>query len=249
MKGLKASYFKRIYIGLILDLVIMIVSPLAVIITSALLTSQMTEAGLEAMEISVDTVLNYPSMLSRLLYAILVLQYCLAALCAMIVISGMGELQECSPSFRRSGKYFVALMIMNAVVMVTRVAYILVVHTETSVWAGTINAITEFSLIVIRGIALFFMLRGYEDVLRSIGAFTESQKTHSLASFTAVSFTAYGMSRIVDHFAPPMAVQVSVTLFAAEVLVMIIVMIIYIRVIKCSRNMYVIIAEISDEAA
>ena len=97
MKGLKASYFKRIYIGLILDLVIMIVSPLAVIITSALLTSHLTEAGIEVMEISTDTALNYPSMLSRLLYAILVLQYCLAALCAMIVISGMGELQECSP--------------------------------------------------------------------------------------------------------------------------------------------------------
>lgn len=249
VKGLKAAYFRRIYIGLMLDLIIMIASPLTVIITSALLTRQMTEAGIKIMEISADTVLNYPSLLSRLLYALLVLRYCLAALSAMIVISGMGELRECSPSFRRSCKYFVALMIMNAVVMVTRVAYIMVAHTETSMWAGTVNAVAEFSLIVTRGMALFLLLRGYEDVMNSIGAFTESQKTHSLASFTVVSFAVYGMTRMLDHFAPPMTAEVSMTLFAAEALVMIIAMIIHIRVIKCSRNMYGIIAEISDEAA
>lgn len=209
----------------------------------------MAEAGIEVMEISVDSVLNYPGMLPRLLYALLVLRYCLAALCAVIVISGMGELQECSTSFRKSGKCFVALMIMNAVVLVTRVAYILVAHTETSVWAGTLNAVTEFFLIVIRGAALYLMLRGFEDVMNSIGASEGSQKTHSLASYAAVSFAAYGIARVLDHFAPPMALPLSVTLFAAEALVMIIAMIIYIRVIMCSRNMYRIIAEISDEAA
>ena len=52
MVGLQASYFRRIYKGLLLDLILTIVSPIVIIILGYLVSGQMEAAGLAVGEMS-----------------------------------------------------------------------------------------------------------------------------------------------------------------------------------------------------
>ena len=114
MKGLRASHFRRIYKGLRLDLILTGAGPAVFLVLATLLEKQMSAAGLATAEITAEKALNFPSIYSKLLSAYLVLRYCASALCVMVIVSGLGEAEDCSPAFRQSRKWFVALMIMNA---------------------------------------------------------------------------------------------------------------------------------------
>ena len=77
MIGLQASYFRRIYKGLLLDLILTIVSPIVIIILGYLVSGQMEAAGLAVGEMSFADAALLPRIVTRLMYAYLVLLYCL----------------------------------------------------------------------------------------------------------------------------------------------------------------------------
>lgn len=201
MVGLQASYFRRIYKGLLLDLMLTVVSPVVIIILGYLVSGQMEAAGLAVEALSSADAARFPSIVTRLMYAYLVLQYCLAALCALMVVSALGAAESCSPCFHRSRQWFVALMVLNAVAMVSRIAYVLMDNDPAfSVWIEKLHLIAELFLLGVRGAALCLLLRGEKDVLASIGDTGAAERAFALSKRCAVSFLVLGTITAIDDF-------------------------------------------------
>ena len=249
MKGLRASHFRRIHKGLRLDLILTVAGPAVFLVLAALLEKQMSAAGVSAAEITADTALSFPSVYSRLLSAYLVLRYCASALCVMAVVSGLGEAEDCSPAFRRSRKWFVALMIMNAAAMAARIASVLISVADLSGMTDALYLVTELALLVIRGIAVSLLLRGNSDVLASIGAEAETRTARSMAGQALIWFPAVGIVRLADHYAPPMSDAVSLAAFILFAAVLVWQFILCIRIAVHARKTAGLIAAISEEAA
>ena len=249
MKGLRASHFRRIHRGLRLDLILTVAGPVIFLVLASLLEKQLSAAGLAAAEITADRALSFPSIWSRLLSAYLVLRYCASALCVMFIVSGLGEAEDCSPAFRQSRKWFVALMIMTAAAMVARIASVLVHTAGLSETTDALYLVSEWILLVIRGIALAALLRGNSDVLGSIGAETEARRARSLARQAMIWFPAVGFVRLADHYAPPMPDAVSLIAFVLFAAVLICHFVLCIRIAVHARNTAGMIAAISEEGA
>ena len=249
MKGLRASYFRRIHKGLRLDLILTAAGPAAFLILASLLEKQMSAAGVATAQITADTALSFPSIYSKLLSAYLVLRYCASALCVMVIVSGLGEAEDCSPAFRQSRKWFVALMIMTAAAMVARIASVLVHTADLSETTDALYLVSEWILLVIRGIAISLLLRGNSDVLGSIGAETEARRARSLARQAMIWFPAVGFVRLADHYAPPMSDAVSLIAFVLFAAVLIGHFVLCIRIAVHARNTAGMIAAISEEGA
>ena len=249
MKGLRASHFRRIYRGLRLDLILTVAGPAVFLVLASLLEKQMSAVGLATAEVTTDTALSFPSIWSKLLSAFLVLRYCASALCVMLIVSGLGEAEDCSPAFRQSRKWFIVLMTMNAVAMAARIASVLVNTTGLSEMTDALYLVTELVLLVIRGIALSMLLRGNRDVLGSIGAEAEAHRACSLAKQAVIWFPAVGIVRLGDHYAPPMSDVLSLIAFILFAAVLIYHFILCIRIAVHARNTAGMIAAISEEAA
>lgn len=249
MKGLRASHFRRIHNGLRLDLILTVAGPAVFLVLASLLEKQMSAAGLATAEVTTDTALSFPSIWSKLLSAYLVLRYCASALCVMVIVSGLGEAENCSPAFRQSRKWFVALMIMNAAAMAARIASVLVHTADLSEITDALYLVTELVLLVIRGIALSLLLRGNSDVLGSIGAGTEARRARSLARQSMIWFPAVGVIRLADHYAPPVSDAINLIAFILFAAVLIGQFILCIRIAVHARKTAGMIAAISEEGA
>ena len=249
MKGLRASHFRRIHKGLRLDLILTVAGPVIFLVLASVVEKQMSAAGLTTAEVTADTALSFPSIWSRLLSAYLVLRYCACALCVMVIVSGLGEMEDCSPAFRQSRKWFVVLMIMNAVAMAARITSVLVQTAGLSETTEALYLVSELVLLVIRGIALSALLRGNSDVLGSIGAEAEARRACSLARQSAIWFPAVGFVRLADHYAPPMSDAVNLIVFILFAAVLIGQFILCIRIAVHARNTARMIAAISEEGA
>ena len=249
MKGLRASHFRHIYKGLRLELILTVAGPVVFLVLASLLEKQMSAAGVETAAITADTALSFPGIWSKLLSAYLVLRYCASALCVMVIVSGLGEAEDCSPAFRQSRKWFVALMIMNAAAMAARIASVLVNTADLSETTDALYLVTELVLLAIRGIALSLLLRGNSDVLGRIGAEAEAGRARSLAGQAMIWFPAVGTIRLADHYMPPMPDAVSLIAFILFAAVLVFRFILCIRIAVHSRNTARMIAAISEEAA
>ena len=249
MKGLRASHFRRIHKGLRLDLILTVAGPAVFLILAGLLEKQMSAAGVATETVTADTALNFPGIWSKLLSAYLVLRYCASALCVMVIVSGLGEAEDCSPAFRQSRKWFVALMITNAAAMAARIASVLVQTADLSGMTDALYLVTELILLVIRGIALSLLLKGNGDVLGSISAEAETRRARSLARQALIWFPAVGIIRLADHYIPPMSDAVNLAAFILFAAVLIRHFILCIRIAVHSRNTARIIAAISEEGA
>ena len=249
MKGLRVSHFRRIHKGLRLDLILTVVGPTVFLVLATLLEKQMSAAGVVTAEITADMALSFPSIWSKLLSAYLVLRYCASALCVMVIVSGLGETEDCSPAFRKSRKWFVALMIMNAAAMAARIASVLVNAADLSETTDALYLVTELVLLVIRGIALSLLLRGNSDVLGRIGAEAEAHRARSMAGQAMIWFPAVGIVRLADHFIPPMSDAVSLIAFILFAAVLVFQFILGVRIAIHFRNTAGMIAAISEEAA
>ena len=249
MKGLRASHFRRVHKGLRLDLILTLVGPAVFLVLATLLEKQMSAASVATAQITADTALSFPSIYSKLLSAYLVLRYCASALCVMVIVSGLGEMEDCSPAFRQSRKWFIALMIMNAVAMAARITSVLVQTAGLSEMTDALYLVSELVLLVIRGIALSALLIGSRDVLSGIGAETEARRACSLARQSMIWFPAVGVIRLADHYIPPMSDAVSLIAFVLFAAVLICQFILCIRIAIFSGNTARMIAAISEEGA
>ena len=68
MKGLRASCFRRIHKGLLLDLILTVAGPVVFLILASLLEKQMSAAGVATAQITTDTALSFQSIYSKTIF-------------------------------------------------------------------------------------------------------------------------------------------------------------------------------------
>lgn len=192
MTALRTSNFKRIYLGLLLDLLLLLALPAVGALLLGMIAAQLRPEGLES--VTVAELLTGPSLAVKALYAALTLQYCLAALCALLAVSGLGELEAASTTFRRSMRWFVLLMVTEGVAMLSHITDVVRPESETlslmtSVWLASLMLLMSF-----RALGLRFMLRGFGEVMDSVGAAILSRRALRLSRcVTAAAALAAGL--------------------------------------------------------
>ena len=181
MSGLRASNFRRIHVGLLLDLVLMFLQPAIIAALLGVVLKQLSTAGVGVESVTVVQLLASPSIAVGAMYAFLALQYCLAALCALLVVSGLGELEVRSQSLRRAKQCFVLLAVTEGVAMIAHISDVIRPDGETlslisGVWLASLVLLLAFRALGLRG-----MLRGFGEVLESIGASEQSRRALRLS--------------------------------------------------------------------
>ena len=179
MNGLRASNFKRIHLGLLLDLLLMFLVPAVLIALLALIARQVAASGMN--DATVETLLRRPTLAVRALYSFLVLQYCAAGLCALLTVSGIRELEAGSRCFGHAKRAFLGLTIIEAVAMLTHISDILLPGSERVRLLSVVFVAAILLILLLRGIALRALMLGCGEVLSSVGAQEQSVRHFALA--------------------------------------------------------------------
>lgn len=194
MSGLRASNFRRIHVGLLLDLVLMFLLPAIIAALLFAVFKQLDTAGVGAEGVSVSQLLENPSPAVWAMYAFLTLQYCLAALCALPVVSGLGELESESRELRRAKRWFLLLMAADGAVMLAHISDRLLSGDDAITPASTIYFAAVLLLFTFRFLALRALMRGYGEVLGRVGA---SEHALCALSLSRRIVTASGLLMLV----------------------------------------------------
>ena len=245
MKGLRASNFKRIHLGLLLDLLLMFLVPAVIIALLALITRQVAAAGMD--EATVETLLRSPTLAVRALYSFLVLQYCAAGLCALLTVSGIRELETGSRYLVRAKRAFLALTLTEAVAMLTHISDLLLPGGER-VRLLSISFVAAILLILFfRGIALRALMLGCSEVLRSVGAQELSARHITLARHIAAAIALEFMFLLAALILALMGFQpVPRLLFAGAALALVYYVVVFLLVVRSIRKAADVIAAISE---
>ena len=181
MSGLRASNFRRIHVGLLLDLVLMFLLPAIIAALLFIVFKQLDTAGVGAEGVTVSQLLASPSPAVWAMYAFLTLQYCFAALCALPVVSGLGELESESGEYRRAKRWFLLLMAADGAVMLAHISDRLLSGGDAITPASTIYFAAVLLLFAFRFLALRALMRGYAEVLACVGASEQALRALSLS--------------------------------------------------------------------
>ena len=245
MEGINASNIRRIYLGLLANIIAVAGMTVAFFVIATVLDRQMISAGLNTDNISGATIARFPGIMTKLLYAVMILRYCASALCSILVISGLDELRKCSQSYVQARYLFLALIFGSAFSMIVHIYSATIYGDSAFEQAGGFRVFLEAALFIVRGVALAELLKGDMDVLNCIGATLEVERIRNLCFITPILFLALGIARVADHFAPEMS-MLSTIIFAVIVFAFIICdIIIYIRIIIISGKLAETIASIS----
>ncbi|MBO4916048.1 MAG: hypothetical protein J5449_12700 [Oscillospiraceae bacterium] len=195
MVGLHASHFRRVYVGLLLGLVLLFLMPAVIAALLAAVVSQLRTAGIDMDAVrTVPKLLAAPVLAVRAMYAALMLQYCLAALCALLVVSGLGELESASRELSRAKRWFVLLMVANGVAMLAHISDLMLPDDTSVSLGGAVYFATLLLLLVFQALALRALERGYAEVLRSVGAPEQSRRARSLSRSIAAAVALLGLA-------------------------------------------------------
>lgn len=181
MSGLRASSFRRIHVGLLLELVLMFLLPAVIAALLFAVLKQLDTAGVGAEGVAVSQLLASPSPAVWAMYAFLTLQYCLAALCALLVVSGLGELESESGELRRAKRWFLLLMAADGAVMLAHISDRLLSGDDAITPASTIYFAAALLLFAFRCLALRALMRGYGEALERVGASEQALRALSLS--------------------------------------------------------------------
>ena len=181
MSGLRASNFRRIHVGLLLDLVLMFLLPAIIAALLFVVFKQLKTAGVGAEGVTVSQLLASPSPAVWAMYAFLTLQYCFAALCALLVVSGLGELESESRELRRAKRWFLLLVAADGAVMLAHISDRLLSGDNVISPASTVYFAAVLLLFTFRFLALRALMRGYGEVLRRVGASEQALRALSLS--------------------------------------------------------------------
>jgi hypothetical protein len=181
MGGLRASNFRRIHVGLLLDLVLMFLMPAIIAALLFIVFKQLDTAGVGTKGVTVSQLLASPSPAVWAMYAFLTLQYCFAALCALLVVSGLGELESESGELRRSKRWFILLMAADGAVMLAHISDRLLSGGDAITPASTVYFAAVLLLFAFRFLALRALMRGYAEVLACVGASEQALRALSLS--------------------------------------------------------------------
>ena len=247
MNGLRASNFKRIYKGLLMDIIIRIVCPMLIVLLGTLLNNLMIDDGYDVNEITVNSVTQYSSVITKLIYVVFIFKYCGSALCYVLVISGLDEVLKLSDSYKRSRKGFLTLILVNAVALTVRMVSIFCIEGEFIVLSESLYAFVEFLLRIVLGASLFTLLRGNMDVLHSLGEDVAAYRNKTLSIGAAISFPLLGILTLADHFAPEMPLAANLVGFVFVAFAWIYTFVTYIRTYLCGREVTRIVSDVSEE--
>lgn len=187
MNGLRTASFKRVHMGLLLDLVLLFLIPAVLAALLAVISDQLSAAGVDVETVTVQELLASPSLSVRALYAFLTLQYCLAALCALLIISGLSDLETSSRKLRCAKRWFLALMAADGVAMLAHITVIMLPHKQVLHPAEFASFAAFVLLVAVSGLALRALACGYGEVLESIGAAELSQRALTLSRRMALA--------------------------------------------------------------
>ena len=181
MSSLRASNFRRIHVGLLLDLVLLFLLPAVIAVFFVIVNRQLGTAGINPDTVTAADLLQDPSLAVRAMYAFLTLQYCLSALCALLTVSGLGELESGSRELLWAKRWFVLLMVADAVAMFAHMTDLMMPGDG----AVTLTSILDFAALLLllgfHALAVRALLRGYGEVLESIGASEQSHCSLALS--------------------------------------------------------------------
>ena len=180
MSSLRTSNFRRIDRGLLLELFLLLAMPVILAALLALIVGQLAAAAVNVETVTVQTLLSDPSLAVRAFYALLAFQYCAVALCALLVVSGLGELESDVPELRRAKRLFLALMLTEAVAMLTHITSLLLPQ-DVSIPATVVFLVSVLLLLVLRAAALHRLTRGFAEVLARVGSDAAAARAQKLS--------------------------------------------------------------------
>ncbi len=243
MGGLKASYFKRIYIGLKLDFLFSLLIPLLIVVMLLIVDYRLRTAGIDPDLISFSLIGDSGGVMIKLAFILLVLRFVLKALCALSIISGLGEIEANNKDIRYSRLLYSLYSLANAVMLIVKIIGISYFGREISfVEVSSLTVRTVIFLLF--ALATHFLLKGYEIIMNSIGQRADRKITKRADTvYSAVMFVYIGIiiMTILDvHSLIPLLIMSLLT-----VAVGILFLLIQISVLKYTRRIIDIITAIS----
>jgi hypothetical protein len=240
MNGPRASNFKRIHLGLLLDLVLMFLLPAILAALLAVVAGEAVAAGIE--EATAETLLRSPTLAIRALYSLLALQYCLSALCALLVVSGIGETGY--RKLRRAKRDYMALTIMEALAMLAHITDVLLPGDGFRLVSIAFVA-AILLVLILRWAGLRSLLLGFCEVLRSIGSQERSARAlarHLTAAFALILgfLLAVVVSAVLGERGARML------LLGGFIVALVYYAVVYILTAHCARKTADVIAAISE---
>lgn len=248
MSGMDASNFRRIHIGLMLDLILMFLMPAVLAVLMVLVINDLSSAigsieGLTAAELLVAPI---PAL--KAAYIVLILQYCLSALCALLIVSGLGELNSDLRELQRSKRWFILFMAAEGAAMLTHIFSILIQEGNAAITASTLYFAALLLLLALRSFAMRSLLRCFVEVLECTGASEQARRASGLsrrivaaALLLMLLIVAAFILALLDLVSPT---RVFVLGFAAAALIFYIVC--RFQIVHCARSVTKRIAALSE---
>lgn len=239
MNRLPSSAFKRIHLGLLLDLLRLFLFPALLCIVLLFISIETAEAGLEPNTVSAETLMQNPTLSVRLLYSILTLQYCAAALTSLVVVSGISELESGSKVLQRSKRAYVALLLAEALAMLAHITSLILQSGDTGLFVSMIFLISIALILVFRCAGLRSLMLGFREILARIGDEPLSHEAGSLAQrITAVMgllFSILLIALVLPRFQAAAAVLKRLLQICAVVLLVYFAVISF-QIVRCARR-------------
>ena len=180
MNGLSASNFKRIHLGLLLDLILLFLIPGVMSLLLTFIYRQVSAAGMNGA--TVEMLLQSPSLAVRALYSFLALQYCAGGLCALISVSGIGGTETVSRHLRRAKHAFLALTLTDAAAMITHISDVLLPGSGRIRLVSVAFIASILLILFFRGFALRSLMLGLGEILNSFGEEEQSARASALSA-------------------------------------------------------------------
>ena len=244
MGRLKVSYFKRIYIGLKLDFLFSLLIPFLIMIMLLIVDYRLRAAGIDPDLISFGLIGDSGGAMIKLAFILLVLRYVLKALCALSIISGLGEIEANNKDIRYSRFLYSLYSLANAIMLIVKIVGISFFGREISlIEASSFTVRTVIFLLF--ALATHFLLKGYESIMNSIGQQADRKITRRADMvYSAVLFVYVGIiiMTIFDIDSPFILLIVSLVAIIAGLLFLLI----QISILKYTRRIMDIITAISD---
>ena len=245
MKGLRTSNFKRIHLGLLLDLLLLFLVPAVMIALLALIARQVAAAGMDGA--TVETLLRSPTLAVRAFYSFLALQYCAAGLCALLAVSGIRELETGSRYLSRAKRAFLALTLTEAVAMLTHISDVLLPGSERVRLLSVFFVAAILLILLLRGIALRALMLGCGEVLSSVGAQELSARHITLARHIAAAIALLFLFLLAALILALMGIQpLPRLLLAGAVLALVYYVVVFLLVVRSIRKAADVISAISE---
>ena len=248
MNNLNASNFRRVNVGMLLDLVLLFLVPVILAALLILVVNQLSATVSQVEALTVADVLALPIPAMKATYIVLAMHYCLNALCSLLIVSGLGEMEPVSREFQISKRWFMILMVTDGIAMLGHFLSVLLKEGTEELITSVVYLIAVLLLLVFRSLALRSLLRGYSEVLESIGESKRSRNAltlsgHIIASpvlLTGLVAVAFILSifNLMD--------SIKVFLLVLAIASFIFYIVCRIQVIRCSRALTCMIENLSE---